>query len=82
MYVTVRLGAKDHRKSTNLQLVPAVFVVWKSTKHSPVSAGFQRERPAASLQKPSDVTGLEVHSRRALWQTEGDVSIGCCSQRQ
>lgn len=29
MYVIVRLGTRDNRKSTDLQLLPAVFVVWK-----------------------------------------------------
>lgn len=32
IYVILRLGAGDKQKSLNLQLLPAVFVVWKWTK--------------------------------------------------
>lgn len=47
MYVILRLGTRDNRKSTDLQLLPAVFVVCKWTEKSQIpaqSGGLRRSR--------------------------------------
>lgn len=75
MCVILRLGTRDNRKSMNLHLVPAVFVVWKWTKkkkkHS-VSTGFKTERPAAA--SPEMSYDFEGHDCCGIWQTEGDLN--------
>lgn len=50
MYVMLRLGTGDNRKSMNLQLVPTMFVVWKSTEKKTVSTGFKTVASCSTLQ--------------------------------
>lgn len=75
MYVILRLGTRDNGKSTDLQLLPAVFVVWKwpEKKFLCEAAGWDGTA-SCSAPQPADVIWFHGHVGSCTWQTKGELT--------